>query len=197
MPQVWRCAMNLSDMRKTFSLLRSDTRGVSAMEFALILPVLVLMVVGMADFGRLLLLSHKLQNSAFILADLVGRDQTLSVAQLEDSFLALEQLISPFEFDDNGTAIVSSVSGASGAGDPTINWQRAGAGVLSATSEVGVEGGTATVPDALNVANGETVIVAEVYYAFEPMFGMTTSAQTIRKTAVIRPRLGTLESLQP
>lgn len=188
--------MSRSDIRKFFGRLGNDQRGVSAMEFAFILPVLVLMAVGTADFGRLLLLTHKLQNGAFILADLSGRDQTLNAAQLDNIFLALEDLVEPFEFGAGGTAVISSVSGEAG-GSSTVNWQRFGAGTLEIASAVGVEDGYATLPGSFSLVEGETIIVAEIAFNYVPMFGIGTSAHTIRKTAYIKPRLGTLETLQP
>ncbi len=164
------------------------------MEFAFILPVLVLMAVAIADFGRLLLLTHKLQNGAFILADLTGRDQTLSVAQLDNIFLALQDLVEPFEFNGAGKVIISSVSG-DGDGGSTVNWQRTGAGDLDVGSTVGTEGGDGTLPDGFTLGSGETIIVAEVAFNYVPMFGIATSEHVLHKVAYIKPRLGTLETL--
>ena len=63
-------------MRQPPRRLRRDERGVSALEFALILPILVMFSAGTIEFGRLILLTQKLQNGAFILADLTARDKT-------------------------------------------------------------------------------------------------------------------------
>jgi Flp pilus assembly protein TadG len=183
-------------MRTMLQRLWHDEGAATATELALMMPVLTLLLVGAGEYGRMLLLNQKLQNGAFILADLAGRDQTLSEDQLDNIFLALNNLIEPFEFGGSGTAIVTSISGTA-SGDPEVNWQRKGAGTLEAESAVGEPGDEATLPETLTVVQGETVIVAEIYYAFEPLFGLTAAASTLHKAAYLKPRLGTLETLLP
>jgi Flp pilus assembly protein TadG len=182
-------------LRPLLAILR-DRAGVTAMEFALVLPILVILGVGTIEFGRMLLLSQKLQNGTFVLADLAARDKTLSADQLDDIFLALENVVQPFEFAGSGIAIVSSVSGTS-SGATRVNWQRTGAGDFEATSTVGTTGGPAALPAMLEVDEGETIIVAEVFYDFEPLYGIAASANVLHKIAYVRPRLGTLETLAP
>lgn len=183
-------------MRGTLRSLLRDTGGMSAVEFALVLPVMAFLSAGTVEFGRLLLITQKLQNGTFILADLTARDKTLSEEQLDNIFLALDNIIQPYEFASVGTAIVSSV-GVDAFGDPVVNWQRSGAGSLSAASVVGEEGEEATLPDNLSIVSGETIIVAEVFYSFEPIFGLTSNASVLHKTAYVKPRLGTLTTLLP
>jgi Flp pilus assembly protein TadG len=182
-------------MRRFLKRLWRDRAAVAATEMALMMPMLTLLLVGAGEYGRMLLLNQKLQNGAFILADLAGRDQTLSEDQLDTIFLALNNLIEPFEFDESGTAIVTSISGT--ASEPEVNWQRSGAGTFEAASSVGGPGDEATLPDTLTLAEGETLIVAEIFYGFEPLFGLTASASTLHKAAYLKPRLGTLETLLP
>ena len=183
-------------MRLSFGQIWRHTRGVTSMEFALILPVIAIMAAGTVEFGRLVILTQKLQNGTFILADLAARDKTLSVAQLDSIFLALDNIIQPFEFDTSGTAIVTGIR-VDSAGDPMINWQRGGAGTLEATSEIGAPGEVAELPSNIEVSEGETIIVSEVFYNFEPIFGLSADAGVFRKVAYVKPRLGTLETLLP
>ena len=180
-----------------FARLRRDVRGIAASEFALILPILVLFSAGTIEYSRLILLTQKLQSGSFILADLTARDKTLSTTQLDNIFLALDNIIQPFPFDVDGKAIVTSIGYDATAKKPVVNWQRTGAGSLSATSEVGEAGKTATLPSDLTIASGETIISAEVYYQFEPLFGLGIAPRTIRKVAYYKPRLGSLDTLLP
>ena len=64
-------------MRALLTRLRSCDRGVSAMEFALILPILVMFSAGTIEYSRMIILTQKLQSGAFMLADLTARDKTL------------------------------------------------------------------------------------------------------------------------
>ena len=152
---------------------------------------------GTIEYSRLILLTQKLQSGSFILADLTARDRTLSEEQLDNIFLAIDNIMQPFEFDVDGKAIVTSIGVTTRNHQPVVNWQRTGSGALVATSEVGSEGGTASLPADLGIAEGETIIAAEVYYAFEPLFGIGIAPRTIHKVAYYKPRLGTLDTLEP
>jgi len=171
-----------------------DCRGVTAMEFALILPVLVFLSVGTVEFGRLILLVQKVQNGTFVLADLAARDEELFEDQLDNMFLAVNNILEPFEFGDTGTAVVTSVT-VDNDGDPVINWQRFGSGTLDVSSEIGAPGDDAALPANIPLNIGETLIVSEVFFQYEPIFGMTAAATTLRRVAYVKPRLGTLTSL--
>lgn len=186
--------MSIAAVRAVLGEVRRSTSGVAAMEFALILPILLALLIGTVEVGRLLMLTQKLQNGTFIVADLAARDETLSAAQLDMMFLAFDSLIEPFDFASDGMAIVTSVT-ADALGDPMVNWQRTGAGSLEAASEIGTTGGAATLPDALTLVPGETLIVAEVHFRYEPMLSLVADAKTLSKYAYVRPRLGTLETL--
>jgi Flp pilus assembly protein TadG len=182
-------------MRGLISRLARDARGVSATEFALILPLLVMFSAGTIEYSRLILATQKLQSGAFILADLTARDQELSTEQLGHIFLAIDQVTRPFDFATSGRAIVTSI-GADEDDDPIVNWQCGGAGAYAATSALGTEeGGAATLPDDLVLVEGETIIAAEVFFEFEPLFGVGLAPRTIRRVAYFKPRLGDLATM--
>ena len=144
-------------MRSFVSRLRHDARGVSAMEFALILPMLLMFSAGTIEYSRLIMVTQKLQSGAFILADLTARDQELSTEQLGHIFLAIDQVTQPFDFASSGRAIVTSI-GADPDDDPIVNWQCAGSGTLDAVSELGTDAGEAVaLPDDLSIVEGETI----------------------------------------
>ena len=183
-------------VRQLLDRLARDARGIAAMEFALILPMLLMFSVGTIEYSRLILLTQKLQSGSFILADLTARDKTLSEDQLANIFLAIDNIIQPFDFAGDGKAIVTSI-GVDASNNVVVNWQRDGSGSLVASSQVGSEAEGATLPDDLDIVQGETVIAAEVFYSFQPLFGIGVSPRVIRKVAFFKPRLGTLDALEP
>ena len=102
----------------------------------------------------------------------------------------------PFPFANDGGAIVSSIS-ASGGNPPVVNWQRTtGGGPCS--SAYGAEGGNATLPAGLTVADGENIIVTELCYSYQPLLieNVMTPAN-LYNFAVYRPRFGTLTAIAP
>jgi Flp pilus assembly protein TadG len=175
--------------------LLADRRGVGAVELALAAPVLLLLLVGLGEVGTYVLLNLKLQHAATALADLATRESTLTATQLDDLFQAAPQITAPFALGGNAVAIVTSV-GADNGGGPTVEWQRAGAGTLAATSNIGTKvGGKATLPSGLLLRDGETIVAAELVYGYKHwLLGMVPDA-TLRRVAYYRPRLGGLRTL--
>jgi hypothetical protein len=183
--------------RRVLARLWRDRRGITAMEFALILPILVMFSAGTIEYSRLILMTQKLQSGAFILADLTAResDEALTTEQLGSIFLAIDEVVRPFEFGTNGRAVVSSI-GATAENLPILNWQCSGAGDIEATSQLGSEiGAEVALPEELGIVEGETIIAAEVFFDFDPLFGVGLAPRVIRRVAYFKPRLGELASM--
>jgi len=183
-----------SPMLRLLRRLRRDRRGSALVEFALTLPVLILLGIGGLDFVTYLLLQQKLQNAAFSLADLAARDKTLSVAQLDNIFMSVQHVTRPFDFAANGRATVTGIS-ATADNKPKVYWQRSGAGSINAASRIGSPGGNATLPKDLSIKAGETIIAAELTYDFEPLFGIVLRPTRLHHSTFVKPRLGALQQL--
>ena len=174
-----------------------DKSGTNILEFGLILPILAMVFMGTVDIGQLIVANMKIYNAASSMADLVSRDETISNDTLTDLFGAASQVATPFNLGSNGKVIITSVS-ADTDDDPRIFWQAEDAGGYGAVSVVGtVVGEPATLPATLQVDDQETIIVSEVFYQFEPIFGLINTGTTIYHSAYYRPRLGTLRDIEP
>jgi hypothetical protein len=97
------------------------------------------------------------------------------------------------DFKAKGYVILSSVTRTSG-GNPTVTWQCKGGAVLN-TSRVGLVSKVATLPGNLVLDATDNVIVAEVFYQYDPIFDDLPIEKQLYKTAVFRPRLGSLTSV--
>jgi Flp pilus assembly protein TadG len=187
---------------KLLTLLRSrdactylGVAGNVAVEFALALPVLMLLMLGSAEMARFVILHQKVDRVAVTTSDLVARAETIKESELEDIFEAAEFVAQPFDLPNLGVVIVSAITNEDGDG-PTVAWQRSGAGTASHTSQIGAEGGAATLSADFEVREGETAIIAEVFYDFEPFLSeLIVEPQTLYRRAHHRPRLGTLEEI--
>jgi Flp pilus assembly protein TadG len=158
-------------------------------------PVLLLLMLGSAEMARFVILHQKLDRVATTISDLVSRAETITESQIADIFTAADQVAEPFDLANLGVVIVSSVTNADGSG-ATIAWQRSGAGSYSAVSELGVEGDEPNLPPGFVVREGETAIIAEVFYDFTPFLSeLIVEPQEIHRSAHHRPRLGTLEEI--
>jgi hypothetical protein len=81
-----------------------------------------------------------------------------------------------------------------------VAWQRRSAGAFAATSKIGAQGGTATLPAGLVIRTNETIVISESFYRFEPMFAPSNftswlDAETTYHQAFYRPRFGALTTI--
>lgn len=173
--------------------LAGDRRGVIALEFALILPLLILFCFGTVEVGRFVLLQMKLDQLAASVADLGTRDRTLSVATIDDIFAVGAHIVRPFDLAADGRITLTGVGRAAG-DQPRVLWQRRSGGTLDLPSETGTVGGVATLPAEIVLAVGQTVVVAEVSFTYRGMFGLLPDRITTKR-AYFRPRLGSLQEL--
>lgn len=171
-----------------------DRAGFAAVEFALILPVLILFSMGLAEVGRFVLLSLKLQHAATTMADLAARDEQLTLAAVQSMFSATQHITRPFNMADDGVVVISSV-GVVGNAPATVFWQQRGSGKLATASSIGLAGANATLPGGFTLRDGETVIVAEALFHYRPWLMRLVPEANLRRVAFFRPRLGALRSL--
>lgn len=172
--------------------------GVAMLEFALIVPFLVFLLLGAMEIGRFMLLNQKLGRAAINTSDLVSQAKFAVEADIEQVFAAAEFTMSPFALGTDGVIFITSVStDGSDPITPTISWQMSGAGTGAYPSAVGSGvGTTANLPVGFAMEENQNIIIAEVIYNYQPfLFGRVITPQEIRQTGLHRPRLRPLHEL--
>jgi len=167
--------------------LRKCSRGGVLLEFGLITPLMVFMLLNGFEMARFLILNQKLQRTAMSVADLAARDDVLDTNDISNLFAAGNEVFRPFTLNTDGRVILSSIN-EDGGGNPQVAWQRQ-SGTLTASSLIGFEGGAATLDEPTLIGDGQTLIVAEVFYDFEPLIGVLPGARQVYHRAFYRPRL--------
>ena len=160
--------------------------GQAAAEFAVVVPLLILLICGSIDLGRAL-------NDVQIMADLTRQGSNLASrgTPLNEATSALVSGASGLDLVDNGDVIITSVTNESGA--YKISGQDSsttdGLTKLSSTSKIGTGvGSTATLPAAAQSAipqSGQTLFITEVFYSFAPatpIGALTNSAISMPST---------------
>jgi len=189
--------MILQRMARLIGRFRRNDRGGVLIEAAFVLPITIVLLLAGFEIARLTLIHQKMDRAATAMADLVSQSEDITVAQLSDMFNAVQHIMEPFDLSGDGVVLISSI-GTVGANPTTIFWQRTGAGGVAATSQVGAEGATPTLPTGMVVRSGEGLIVAEVYYNYSPLlFWDIVGANQLYHRAFFRPRYGGLEALNP
>lgn len=170
-----------------------DNRGLAAMEFALCAPLLFMLFMGSYEISRYILVMLKVEKTAYTVADVVAQSSTVSLTQMNQYVSASTQIMLPYPFDSQGRVIVSSVYQTGPTPPSIVRWQYSGGGSLARTSQVGLVNGAATLPAGMILVDRENIIIAEVYYRYEPYFTLgVLDAQDIYRTAIFKPRLGAL-----
>lgn len=178
----------MKDMLRWF---RRDERGISAVEIAIAVPVALALTMNGIELTRYVLLNQKTERATMTVADLVSQGEVLTIADINNIFTAGALITEPFDFNDNGAMIVSSVVGQST--NAIVEWQRV-YGQDPGSSSLGGAGGVASLPAGFTVGASESVIMAEIHYKYEPMFpgnpilGGYIGDDIVYNFAIFRPR---------
>lgn len=183
----------LNRLRKLWA----DKSGVAAIEFALLAPLLLALFIGCVEITFKIWSTQKAEKLAVTLADVIAQSQEVKTSDLQALVSSVDKIMDPFPFGVDGIVIISSVylpqpEEDEELGDPIVNWQFT-KGPFSADSKIGVENGTATLPDGFDLNERDNVIVAEVFYKYTPIApGLMFDEAVVYRRAFFKPRLGAL-----
>lgn len=169
----------ISALRNLVTRLGRDKSGVSAVEFALIAPVMVLLYLGMVEISTALSADRKVTNAASALADLIAQDDVITDDEMVDILNAGVAIIQPLDADQFSVRI-SSVS-MSLLGEVELDWSD------SRGMQPRAEGSQPTLPAGI-LAPGRSVIWVEVAYSYEAPFREITGDFDIAEEFFLRPR---------
>ena len=168
-------------------------KGVSAIETAAIIPLILAVGIGVAEVGRYAYASMKMQAAATQLADVVSRGEQAVTTEIDDALLGVRYSTSPFNFRDAGRAIISLITMRDGV--PTVAWQRGGGGYASFNSRIGSNGGNAVLLAGFVLGEGESMLTAEIIFQYSPVISPEIAAAEVYQAAYFRPRRGDLDTL--
>ena len=167
-------------MRAASRLLRfsRDRRGVSAVEFALVAPMMIALYFGCVEISDGVAADRKVSLTAAALANLVAQSTSLSATDMNNVLDASTAIIAPYSAS-NLKMTVSCLS---------IDANKNVTTKLTATRNGGT-GMTLTVPTDLKVASTQ-LIFAQVSYAYKPIVGYTiTGTLTMSDQMYMMPRI--------
>ncbi|MEP2828856.1 TadE/TadG family type IV pilus assembly protein [Parvibaculum sp.] len=171
-----RCAGNKSILGRIFC----DRRGVAAVEFALIFPLMITFYFGAVESTNMLTANRRVTSVAYTAADITAQAISVSNSDMTDIFAASSAILRPFSITPLSIRISSVVANSSGVNKVAWSdgYQIAGRSVNS----------TMTLPAGLTTA-GTSVIVAEVVYEYSsPISETVTDTVTFSDTAYLKPR---------
>ena len=158
-----------------------DIRGVAAVEFAFIAPVLIVMYFAIAEFTQAMIVKRRVSHVASTIGDLTARTTQVATSDTTDIFTVAQAIMTPFPTGALKMRITSITANASNVAK--VDWSDG-----SNWSGAAV-GSTVTVPTGVITAN-QSVIRAEVQYVYTPPLHMVMSSSvTFNQTYYLRPRL--------
>ncbi|MGY3442404.1 Flp pilus assembly protein TadG [Bradyrhizobium sp. USDA 4473] len=173
---------------------RYDRRGLAAVEFAFILPLMLVMFFGTVEFSSGVAVDRKVTLMARAASDLTSQSTQVVDSDLQNFFSASVGIMTPY--DASPTKVTLSEIYVDNSKIAHIQWSKAGTiasgatqATLSASTRSQGDIVTSLVPSALLVA-GTYLIFSEVSYKYVPTIGyvMAKSGINLTDVAFTRPR---------
>ena len=158
-----------------------DREGVSAIEFAIVLPFMLLLYVGGVELGDGLQIQFKVTETARTVTDLASQYIIIESSDMSSILGSAANVIAPYPAA-NMAMTVSEVT-TNGQGQGTITWS------CSLNGTAHTVGAAVTLPANLQTAN-ISLIWGEVSYPYAPSLGyVITGTVTMYQSNYFYPRL--------
>lgn len=166
-----------------------STRGIAAVEFAMILPVLATIFLASFDGGRAIATYMKVRAATYALAAITNQYSTIQSTDMTSITGATSVIMAPYP---SAPAVITITQIAiSNKGQATVSWSYSQGGTALAP------GSSVTVPTNLAVAN-TYLIFAQVSYTFTPVFGFFGSGGiTFSDNLYVTPRVSNCINYPP
>lgn len=177
------CAVSVNIFRKMFGC----RRGMAATEFALLLPLQVLLFFGLLEASDAMTVNRRVTQAANALADLVAQSEQVTYDELDSLFIGISNIIEPNGKSNLTINLVSVTPNAKG--EPVVHWSRDMNG-----NEPYAEGAAFTRLNDETILNaGSSLIFVEIYYDYEPTLAnrILSSRITFEEQTTRWPRLST------
>jgi Flp pilus assembly protein TadG len=175
-------------LRLAWARLGRDERGLSAIEFVLIFPLLVSLLAGTVDFGQALMVSRKMDQIVSTLGDMVSQKSAWTTSDLDAIITGTATIIQPF--DNTNLQIQMTVLDVASNLTTTVNWARA----YHTTALSKGAASPVTIPTNITEAGVQLIAVKATYSLttpfsslLRPVTGVTSYSYS--KTYIMRPRV--------
>jgi Flp pilus assembly protein TadG len=148
--------------------LSAEEHGIAAVEFSLILPILIVLWIAGVEVTGALSVDRRVNNFASSMGDLIARMKSVSYAQVNDIFDLSEAAM--FPYPDTGMGMRITAIDIDDDGDAKVAWSRSRGGLTAYSKDAVVN---SSVPDALRGEDnaGAQIIMSEATYSYTPAVG--------------------------
>ncbi|MEJ0009189.1 MAG: TadE/TadG family type IV pilus assembly protein [Alphaproteobacteria bacterium] len=222
-------------MRRFLRRWLAHAQGVALVEFALVLPLLLMLFFGGFELARYILITQRVEKAGYTLADILTQTTPEAIkdpANFVAVFNQYSTIMTPYSDVTMQRIIFTSVTKHAADHNIYIDWQEAGGGTLDNADTVSIVNhkqggdivngmaapntpapfnagindllmpGTSQLADPRAMADGENMIVTEVFFFYQPLvnrilgsIGIDIGPGTIVRRTYFHPRNGDLNQL--
>jgi Flp pilus assembly protein TadG len=169
----WMLKLRLR-MRYQARRLSVDKRGIAAVEFAMLVPLMLMVFFGTIQISTAVAVDRKVSLTARTLSDLISQAASITDTDISNAFATGLAILSPYASAPLQAKISQVYI------DPTtlvakVKWSKASNATAHTCNEV------VTVPTALQVA-GTYLIMSEVTYNYQPVVGYDIKLKFVSST---------------
>jgi Flp pilus assembly protein TadG len=168
-----------------------STGGIAAVEFAMIVPILLTMLIATFDAGRAIAIYIKVRSATYTLAAVANQYSTIQSTDMSSIVGATSVVLAPY----SSTPVVVTISQLSmnNTGAAVVSWSYS----LNGTARS--QGASVTLPSNFLPANNTTcnsypcyLMLAEVAYSFTPLFNyFSIGTVSLSDNLYVTPRKST------
>jgi Flp pilus assembly protein TadG len=142
----------------------TSTRGVAAIEFAMILPVLLLLFLASVDTGRAIAIYMKVRSATYTLDAITNQYTTIQSTDITSIVGATSAVLAPYS-SSPAVVTVSQIS-VNSSSNATVSWS------YSLNGTALTQGATVTVPSTLATCSTYPcyLVYGQVSYTYSPLF---------------------------
>lgn len=168
----WHVRSAAERLRRLMRRFASEMSGVSAVEFALILPIMLVIYAGCGELTMALVIDRKVSRAASTISDLVAQQSSVSATLMSNIFDATTSILEPY--DSSIAKVVVAVVDVTSSGQK-VSWSQARHDT-AATANVAPP--TALAVPSTIASVGDEVVVGRVTYAFSSPFASVMQSVT-------------------
>ncbi len=158
-----------------------DDRGVAAVEFAMIAPVLIVLYMGLAEMCQAYMAQKRAAHVTSQIADIVAQTDVVTKENIADVFAISSIVLKPFPTATLGTRVTAITRGNDGIA--RVIWS------VGQGNGMAKRSGIVPVPNGL-IVNGESIIMSETSYAYQSQLAkLLPTPKVFSSTYYLRPRL--------
>jgi Flp pilus assembly protein TadG len=171
----------VQSIKRRFGAFAVDKQGIAAVEFAMLLPLMLSLWLGAVELSQAIAADRKVTLTARTISDLVSQVTSTSATDIANSLNASGAVMAPYSSSKLKVTVSSVTIDANS--KATIAWSCTKNGTARS------KGSSVTLPAALLVPS-TSLIWSEVQYAYTPTIGyIVTGTLNLKDQIFMRPRL--------